>query len=270
MKTRNGKIARLPLAVREELNHRLENGEPGIRLVAWLNRLPAVQAVLAAEFRSRPIREQNLSQWRKGGYREWQARLEVREIAKGLGKDPEAGNPDGPSPSGDILARWLAARFAVLARNLPGEEEKRWRRLRELVTDVSTLRRGDHRAARLEIERERRRVKPQPKSAPAASVKKPADAPIVPRSEVAPEAGEAKTSSVPPESQHPPGKPIHPSPQSREPVCRDVSRSEKLRFRRSDPFGEIGRIKGSVECPFSSFAIPEKERLPIFVSPLGV
>ena len=40
--TRHGKIARLPLEVREELNRRLENGEPGDRLVEWLNGMPAL------------------------------------------------------------------------------------------------------------------------------------------------------------------------------------------------------------------------------------
>jgi len=32
--TRNGKIARLPKDIREELNRRLEDGEPGKHLVA--------------------------------------------------------------------------------------------------------------------------------------------------------------------------------------------------------------------------------------------
>jgi len=35
--TRNGKIARLPRAVRQELNRRLDEGEQGKKLVAWLN-----------------------------------------------------------------------------------------------------------------------------------------------------------------------------------------------------------------------------------------
>jgi hypothetical protein len=33
---RNGKIARLPLAVRTELNQRLRNGETGAELLTWL------------------------------------------------------------------------------------------------------------------------------------------------------------------------------------------------------------------------------------------
>jgi hypothetical protein len=47
--TRNGKIARLPLALREELNRRLREGEGGRTLLAWLNASPAVRAVLEAE-----------------------------------------------------------------------------------------------------------------------------------------------------------------------------------------------------------------------------
>jgi len=38
--TRNGKIARLPMAVREELNLRMEQGVEGAGLLAWLNGLP--------------------------------------------------------------------------------------------------------------------------------------------------------------------------------------------------------------------------------------
>src|SRR5713101_7111978 len=40
-----GKIARLPLAIREQLNRRLQDGEIGRDLVVWLNSAPAVQAV---------------------------------------------------------------------------------------------------------------------------------------------------------------------------------------------------------------------------------
>ncbi len=34
---RTGKIARLPRALREELNRHLDEGEAGVDLVAWLN-----------------------------------------------------------------------------------------------------------------------------------------------------------------------------------------------------------------------------------------
>ncbi|MGO8702033.1 MAG: hypothetical protein ACLQVY_30490 [Limisphaerales bacterium] len=42
--TRNGKIARLPLASPQQLNLRLQNGELAQDLLSWLNRLPEVQA----------------------------------------------------------------------------------------------------------------------------------------------------------------------------------------------------------------------------------
>ena len=69
--TRVGKIARLPAWVRTQLNERLHNGEPGPALVAWLNKVPAVQEVLAKSFGGRPVTVQNLSEWRKGGFADW-------------------------------------------------------------------------------------------------------------------------------------------------------------------------------------------------------
>ena len=45
-----GKIGHLPKALQEDVNRRLEKGEHGRTVVAWLNALPEVQAVLAAEF----------------------------------------------------------------------------------------------------------------------------------------------------------------------------------------------------------------------------
>src|SRR5258707_3596455 len=104
--TRNGKIARLPLAVRQELNRRLDEGEQGKKLVAWLNGLPAVQAIAAAEFGGKAIREQNLSEWKQGGYRDWLAKQEALEIAERLcenatgwdaGRPPTLTHPQEPS-----------------------------------------------------------------------------------------------------------------------------------------------------------------------------
>jgi hypothetical protein len=51
----------------------VSEGEQGKRLVAWLNALPEVRAIIATEFGGKPIREQSLSEWRKGGYRDWLA-----------------------------------------------------------------------------------------------------------------------------------------------------------------------------------------------------
>lgn len=71
MRARTGKIARLPFAIREELNKRLKNGEPASRVLPWLNSLPEVQGVLEADFEGLVVNDQNLSDWRKGGYQDW-------------------------------------------------------------------------------------------------------------------------------------------------------------------------------------------------------
>ena len=72
-----GKIARLPAAVRAQINTRLHDGAQGKPIVQWLNSLPEVQKVLAEQFGGRPINEPNLSAWRQGGYQEW---LMLREV----------------------------------------------------------------------------------------------------------------------------------------------------------------------------------------------
>jgi hypothetical protein len=58
MPTGNGKIANLPSEIREELNYRLSEGEPGNELVEWLNAKPEVIKVIAERFDGRPISEQ--------------------------------------------------------------------------------------------------------------------------------------------------------------------------------------------------------------------
>jgi hypothetical protein len=74
---RFGKIARLPREVRNELNRRICDGEKGTHLIAWLNSLPEVQAILARDFNGHPINAVNLTQWRAGGYRDWHLQYEI-------------------------------------------------------------------------------------------------------------------------------------------------------------------------------------------------
>lgn len=69
---RNGMIARLPVEIRQKLNQRLQDGENGREVIAWLNSNEEVKAVLAGEFGGNEISDTNLSQWRQGGYRDWE------------------------------------------------------------------------------------------------------------------------------------------------------------------------------------------------------
>jgi hypothetical protein len=154
--TRNGKIARLPRLVRQELNRRLYEGEPGKKLVAWLNAQPEVQAIMTAEWKGKPLRQQNLSEWKKGGYPDWLAQQEALEVAERLGEEATEWNAEGRPPLTDILALFLAGRYALATRRVAeAEGVEGWRLLRELCSDVIELRRGDHSAQRLRMERER-------------------------------------------------------------------------------------------------------------------
>jgi hypothetical protein len=108
--TRNGKIARLPYSIRDTLNRRLHNGESGAKLVKWLNGLPVAQEVLAEEFGGRPINEQNLSEWKQGGFEDWLRHQETREWVQNLADE----SADLEQIAGDFsVADWLSAPVAV-------------------------------------------------------------------------------------------------------------------------------------------------------------
>jgi hypothetical protein len=68
-----GKIARLPAALREALNLRLLDGENGRITLDWLNNQPEVCGTNAANWQ---ITDQNLSNWRKGEWVRWRNRRE--------------------------------------------------------------------------------------------------------------------------------------------------------------------------------------------------
>lgn len=70
-RARQGKIARLPRAIREAVNRRLEDGQAASEILPWLNSLPEVVAVLDSRFAGEAVSEQNLSGWRSGGYLDW-------------------------------------------------------------------------------------------------------------------------------------------------------------------------------------------------------
>jgi hypothetical protein len=93
-----GKIGRLPREIRNQLGQALHHGVPAVRLVAWLNSLPEVQAILARDFGGQPINNQNLSKWKVRGYPDW---LQEQAFMQGMrqfsAKQFEAMNPEAAS-----------------------------------------------------------------------------------------------------------------------------------------------------------------------------
>jgi len=166
MKTRIGKIARLPGAVREELNRRLHNGALGKELVPWLNELPDVQRVLADLFDGRPISEDNLSEWRRGGFQDWllqeERRVRIEQLAgqyQNLGPEAGAKRLDG------LLRHRLALELMEELERLSAmtDRNERWKRLQTITRELCRLQRTRLRAnevALLEAKASNRRQGP--------------------------------------------------------------------------------------------------------------
>ena len=143
--TRNGKIARLPRHIRDELNRRLDNAEQGIRLVEWLNSLPEVKQMLETNFDGRPINEVNLTEWKNGGFLEWQGQQETAALLEDLKNSPDQVAKLSPGELTEPLATAVVAHYAAaLSRSHVDSSEDLRRRLRALsksLRDVVRLRR---------------------------------------------------------------------------------------------------------------------------------
>ncbi len=141
------------------MNRRLDDGEEGKTLVDWLNALPEVQSVLSKQFGGRPVREQNLSEWKQGGFAEWQRHQQAHERVRWLTE--RAQDLDDAADEMEIsnrLASVLAAELAASAETLLEETtdpKERWQRLRELLEELRHLRYADHNSLRVRIEEER-------------------------------------------------------------------------------------------------------------------
>ncbi|MDR3455877.1 MAG: hypothetical protein P4N60_00405 [Verrucomicrobiae bacterium] len=157
--TRTGKIARLPKAIRTELNQRLEDGQMGVRLVEWLNSLPAVQAMLVEQFDGRAINEVNLTEWKGGGFLDWQARQDTQAHAQELAEEAQDLKSALPGGLAEHLNVVVAARYAELLNKWNGEVDeaflKQLKGLRLLCQDVTVLRRGELAVGRQTVRTER-------------------------------------------------------------------------------------------------------------------
>ncbi|MEZ5386495.1 MAG: hypothetical protein R3F13_13365 [Prosthecobacter sp.] len=162
MKARTGKIARLPKAVRDRLNERLAGGEQGEPLLEWLHGLPEVLEVLVRDFEGRLILKQNLSDWRKGGFRDWEARQERLEQVRLITEEAEDTQAAAPELA-DRMAALLAGRFASLIANTAHVKDwskpRQRAQLMEMCEGVASLRRFDQGGKRLDLEREQLEMK---------------------------------------------------------------------------------------------------------------
>jgi hypothetical protein len=114
--TRTGKIARLPHQIRDQLNHRLLDGEKAKVIVPWLNNLPEVLSILTSEFSGRPINSVNLTEWKNGGFRDWLVRQEALKMVHNLSDDETVADKSLKDKFTAQLAHWVALHLAATAQ----------------------------------------------------------------------------------------------------------------------------------------------------------
>ena len=157
MKTRTGKIARLPKDIRDQLNQQIEDGIIGHAVLSWLNALPEVQKILAEHFGGRPVSHQNLSEWRHGAYAEWAATRDGRAQWQEMLENARTLSQKRTGEDGQDVSRYLGS-FLIFElgeamndlRRMKNLDE-RWRILSMVSRALSRLRTDDCREKRLQL-----------------------------------------------------------------------------------------------------------------------
>jgi hypothetical protein len=151
-----GKIARLPGELREQLNQRIFDGQIGSEILAWLNELPVVKEILAAQFHGKPIQSQNFSNWRADGYQRWLRQKQnvgsIKDLRQFVADITQAG-VDGLTPATAALASAKMLQFLETldpATTTPGD-------LAKCAAAIAIIREKEQNDARIKIAQHRLR-----------------------------------------------------------------------------------------------------------------
>ena len=118
----------MPRNIRDELDRRLDNGEPGVRLVEWLNSLPEVQQVLETCFAGHQITEKNLSDWKANGHLDWQGQQQTLAVTRELKAKAVELSTESDGNLTESLATVVAACYAAALDGWNGEITDEMRR----------------------------------------------------------------------------------------------------------------------------------------------
>ena len=164
--TRNGKIARLPKVVRDRLNQQMQDGVSGKALVRWLNGLPDVRRILLEQFNAAEITEQNLSEWRQGGYEDWLAHQERRDWVRRLSDEAEDVTEDaGTMPWMErvgVMFEMLLGRVVEHHSKASFESPEQLKLLLELSRELARHRHMAQEAYRWRINQKKRQADDEP------------------------------------------------------------------------------------------------------------
>ena len=154
MKTRIGKIAQLPKPIRDDLNHRLANGQQAPELLKWLNGLPETKELIATKFDNHAISPQNLTEWRHGGYQDWLRHQEREQRIKRLAEEgTDLKDIEGEQDLFEHTARIALAELLIDLDDLHQlKGNDRWERLRFLTRELARLQNSFNRSRWTELE----------------------------------------------------------------------------------------------------------------------
>jgi hypothetical protein len=152
---RNGKIAHLPRPLRDRICQRIYENASLTQLAEALNQIPEVQAVLANHFNAKPISQQNLSEWKAGGYRDW---LLKRQLLENKTESVADARQLAQTAHGlaDSLFGILTLDYAQLMMNRDQDDDETFEKKRAALSilsqDIVRLRRCQIQARRVEIQ----------------------------------------------------------------------------------------------------------------------
>ena len=156
--SRNGKIARMPEFIRTVIGRSLENNLDTGAILDWINSQPEARKVLQLRFGNQPVSKQNLSEWRRGGFHEWQRQEAACDLVRGLMDKSEAldrtASEDGSVHLSDRLSMVMMAELIEVAQAMMKEAHttgQRWERLRDVFPLLNRIRMMDIRAKRLHM-----------------------------------------------------------------------------------------------------------------------
>ncbi|MGB8356433.1 MAG: hypothetical protein WCD79_21220 [Chthoniobacteraceae bacterium] len=153
---RNGKIARLPYDLREKINFMLQAGLTAKIVLEAINGMPKVKELLDKFFLGNSLTEQNITNWRQGGYQEWLVGRDAKSVVNQMREEAMCLNSEalvGGGPITDTLATVMAARYATIIAKLDlnpqADVSRELEVFRNIIRDIRDLRKGDHTATRL-------------------------------------------------------------------------------------------------------------------------
>lgn len=143
-RTRRGKIAKLPADLRMEVNRRLHDGQPAGQLLPWLNNHPRVRPILDAQFNGQAVNDQNLTEWRQGGFLDWLADRErldaLKELSLFAGEAVKAGTSLADGAAAVAAGKLIAA--------VEGADDEQ---LLKIAGAIANLRGGDSELKRVRL-----------------------------------------------------------------------------------------------------------------------